>query len=177
MEESNWYYNNHGQPMGPMNLADLRQLFTAGSLRPETLVWHASLVQWTPANQVAGLLLNVPPPPPPEFAPYEQARGWYGPPAQSHHGLAVTAFVLSLVGLVTPIFGCLLGIAGLVLGIIALSAMSPPNNRNGHGLATAAVIIGAIACVCHCGLLAALGPAGHWHYEFHRNVQPWGWNV
>jgi GYF domain 2/Domain of unknown function (DUF4190) len=182
MEENNWYYNENGKPTGPVTLADLRQLFTAGRVNAGTLVWHQTLVQWTPAGQVPELLPPTPPPimpmaTPPNFqSPFNSV---FPPPtSSSHHGMAVTAFVLSLVGLCIPCAGFLVAIPGLILGIIALSGMSRTHNRDGHGLALAAVIIAAIACLCHGGLwLNMAGPPRYWHYDFHRQI-PWnGWNT
>jgi hypothetical protein len=183
MEENNWYYNDNGKPTGPVTLTDLRQLFSTARLHAGTLVWNQTLVQWMPAGQVPGLLPPAPPPimpmaTPPNFqSPFDSAYPHMR--SSSYHGMAVTAFVLSLVGIFIPVIGLLfLAIPGLILGIIALSGMSRTRNREGHGLAVAAVVLAAIACICHCGLGATLlGPNGHWRYEFHRQA-PWnGWNT
>jgi hypothetical protein len=178
MEESNWYYNSNGLATGPMNLGDLRQLFANRALHPATLVWHATLVQWMAASQVPGLLPAVPPGPPPPTLSYPPAYAPY-PQSTSYHGLAMAGFILALVGLLPiPCFGVCLALPGLILGIVALSGMSHTHNRDGHGLAVAAIVIGAIALMGHCGLgFALMGPPAHWHYNFDRNFHWQRWDT
>jgi hypothetical protein len=168
MDENNWYYNDNGKATGPLTLNDLRQHLTAGGLHPGTLVWHQTLVQWMPANQVPGLLPPMPPavPSPPVFLP---------PAPSNHHGMAVTAFVLAIVGLFIPCGGFLLAIPAIILAIIALSGMSQAHRREGHGLAVAAIVIGIVACICHGALLFNMGMPNH-HYFYYYHCPPMRWH-
>jgi hypothetical protein len=51
-----WYYEQHGQTVGPVSQADMLAAFRSGGLNPSTLVWTEKLGDWTPADQVKGLL-------------------------------------------------------------------------------------------------------------------------
>ncbi len=74
---------------------------------------------------------------PPYGAPMNYAAA--GP---DQFGKALTAFILSLVGVLC--FGIVLGIVAVILGAIALNGMKQSGNPRGRGLAIAAVIIGII---------------------------------
>ncbi len=86
--------------------------------------------------------------PPP--MPAQQAAQ-QGPPAKSSNGLAVTGFVLGLLGLllcwipVLNFFGILLGILGAVFGTIGL--VSSKKTGTGKGLAIAGLVMGVLAVV------------------------------
>ena len=173
MDENNWFYNDGGKAVGPVTLADLRQMFAQGRLAPQTLVWHQSLVQWLAASQVSGLLAPRPPAPPqPSPAPqvpYVPLR-----PTAGHHGTAVAAFVLSIIALVLPCGGFVLAMPAIILAIVALSGMSSSQQQEGHGLAIAALIIGLIACACHGALFFdwMVHPHDLRLYRFHW-ADPW----
>jgi hypothetical protein len=62
-----WFYLEEGKQIGPTDAAGLRRLATAGTLRPDTLVWKDGLAEWIPASRLNGLFSStksVPPPPP-----------------------------------------------------------------------------------------------------------------
>lgn len=50
-----WYYVKDGQQQGPVSLEQLRDMVSNGSLTPNDLVWNATMINWSPANQVSGL--------------------------------------------------------------------------------------------------------------------------
>lgn len=51
-----WYYARGGQQSGPVTLEQLRDLARGGGLDPvKDLVWNATMKDWTPAGQVAGI--------------------------------------------------------------------------------------------------------------------------
>lgn len=65
------------------------------------------------------------------------------------NGLALAGFIVSLVGLVLFFFGwigALIGLVGLILSIIGRRQIAARGER-GRGLATAGIIIGAVAVV------------------------------
>src|SRR5947209_3189359 len=45
-----WYYSRNGQSVGPIPLAQLKQLAGSGEVSPEDQVWHPSLAGWTAAR-------------------------------------------------------------------------------------------------------------------------------
>ncbi|MEU5153067.1 DUF4190 domain-containing protein [Glycomyces sp. NPDC021274] len=83
----------------------------------------------------------------------------YGPGApvdmpREMNGLAIGAFVLSIVGLCSP-----LGILALILGYVAKSQIKSRNN-SGSGLATTAIILGWISILAVVAFIVALAVGG-----------------
>jgi hypothetical protein len=83
----------------------------------------------------------------------------YGPGApvdmpREMNGLAIGAFVLSIVGLCSP-----LGILALILGYVAKSQIKSRNN-SGSGLATTAIILGWISILAVVAFVVALAVGG-----------------
>lgn len=94
----------------------------------------------------------VPPAPPAgqpaaPAAPQAPAPGQpagYGVPAPQPKGLAITALILGIVGLIfswVPVLGLVLGIVAVILGIMALKKMQP------KGLGLTGLITGGIAVI------------------------------
>lgn len=52
--DMNWYYAEAGQQKGPVNETELQALAAAGTVKPDTLVWHEGLAGWQPYAQAAG---------------------------------------------------------------------------------------------------------------------------
>lgn len=50
-----WYYTVDGNQQGPVSAAELKQLATSGSLKPQDLVWKEGMPEWTPAKNLKGL--------------------------------------------------------------------------------------------------------------------------
>jgi hypothetical protein len=55
MPDRAWYYASGGQQRGPVKTAQLKQLATAGELKPDDLVWCDGMANWSPASTVKGL--------------------------------------------------------------------------------------------------------------------------
>jgi hypothetical protein len=88
-----WFYAQNGQQKDPVPSSQLRQLASAGSLRPTDLVWKEGMANWVPANQIPGLFAAAQPAPVPQ-ASYQQAPVPYqqpgGGPQQSKGSYAPT---------------------------------------------------------------------------------------
>ena len=48
----NWYYAVEGRQAGPISEADWDGLIRAGTIAPETLVWHEGMADWQPFQVV-----------------------------------------------------------------------------------------------------------------------------
>ena len=59
-EESNWYYSNEGEQIGPVSGEVLQQLAAQGVINAQTSVWADGLEDWIPAGQVEGLIAGAP---------------------------------------------------------------------------------------------------------------------
>ncbi len=59
----NWYYVDAGQQAGPLEEAQLEELFNAGRIQPDTLVWREGMANWQPYAEVkpTGLLIAAAP--------------------------------------------------------------------------------------------------------------------
>jgi hypothetical protein len=55
MADRAWYYASGGQQRGPVKTAQLKQMATAGDLKPDDLVWCDGMANWSPASTVKGL--------------------------------------------------------------------------------------------------------------------------
>jgi uncharacterized membrane protein len=55
-----WFYARGGQQNGPVTLEQLRDLAQSGGLDPaKDLVWNATMKDWTPSGQVAGIFSSA----------------------------------------------------------------------------------------------------------------------
>lgn len=60
-----WFYLVGGRRHGPVALTGLVDQVLHGQLPPGTLVWRRGFAEWTPAEAVAEIAVEIPPPPPP----------------------------------------------------------------------------------------------------------------
>jgi hypothetical protein len=168
-----WYYSQGGQQLGPVSEVQLLQWRTAGRFGPNDLVWSEGMTDWVPAGQVPQLQAHAPvaqaptpvqgqwgaqASPNPQFGASPQvgyaqpAYGGYLSPqgGQSQQSLAIVGFVFSL----------LVPIVGLIISIVALNAMKTHGNYEGKGFATAGLIISLIFIVLGCVGFALCSMAG-----------------
>lgn len=170
MANGEWFYAQNNQQQGPVALAGLQDLLRTGQLQPTDLVWRAGMPNWVPAAEVPEVTATPHAPAAPAAAP--QAGNWqqpqapyppqpqayyaapgtpggyvdpsyaYGSAGKSYNGMAITSFVLSLVGLIAC--GVVLGVVAIVLGGLALNGMKASGNNEGRGLSIAGIVIGVI---------------------------------
>jgi hypothetical protein len=175
MSPTPWHYNDAGQPSGPHSTEHLRTLLANGTITPATLVWNPTFPAWRPAGQCPELLpvataaaVYPTPPlaalPPPPTAP-QTAVQYATPSTQSQHGSAVIALVVSLLALVVPCGGTLLGIIAIVIAANAISGMSKSGNHDGRAIAVSALAVAILASVSH-GVLLAFGLPYRFGFHF-----------
>ena len=56
MSNRSWFYASNGQQQGPFPEAQLRDLITRGTVRPDTLVWSEGMSGWQRAGEIPGLV-------------------------------------------------------------------------------------------------------------------------
>src|SRR4029077_14151499 len=56
MSNRSWFYASNGQQQGPFPEAQLRDLITRGTVRPDTLVWSEGMSGWQRAGEIRGLV-------------------------------------------------------------------------------------------------------------------------
>src|SRR6476646_9056035 len=56
MSNRPWFYASDGQQQGPFPEAQLRDLITRGTVRPDTLVWTEGMSGWQRAGEIPGLV-------------------------------------------------------------------------------------------------------------------------
>jgi uncharacterized protein (TIGR00266 family) len=68
-EFKQWYFEEDGEPVGPLSISELREAVSAGRLNGDTPVYGGNLTQWSPLGWVPelsrqlGMAAEVPPPP------------------------------------------------------------------------------------------------------------------
>jgi hypothetical protein len=62
-----WYYARDSRQCGPISYDELKKMFDAGQLHPQTLVWQSGMKEWSPARTIEGLV--------PEAAPARPSGG------------------------------------------------------------------------------------------------------
>lgn len=144
-----WYYHQLGANHGPVDFSHLQYLIGIGQVAVDDLVWKEGLPEWLPAARVPGLTKQNPSGPVggSGSAVYVGAVGPNYPPSHEYpsvSGMAVASLVLGILwiagigSILAIIFGSValyqiqvsrgrltgkgLAIAGLVLGIVFLSA-------------------------------------------------------
>ncbi len=65
MSEKDWYYVKDDKQEGPIPESKMQEMFDAGHLEPDTLVWSDSLTEWTAASQTTSFRVNGSSPSPP----------------------------------------------------------------------------------------------------------------
>ena len=162
MNASKWFYSSNGQAIGPVTFDQLREFAADGRVAPADLVWAEGTPDWVAASTVAGLLPpahapahNTPPPVIPQTyaqAPVEYYGNRPNYVGQSHNGMAIAGFVLSLV---LPLFG-------LIFSLIALNGMKTSGNQQGRGLSIAGIIIGVVDIIAGIVIVVIfMGRAAH----------------
>lgn len=86
---SNWFYSEHNQQLGPVSFAELQQKFAAG-MSQSTLVWTQSMSDWIPASEIPQLtqakLVKQGNYSPPAFSPPADANNPYAAPVSTMPG-------------------------------------------------------------------------------------------
>lgn len=100
--------------------------------------------------------------PPPGYGPYPYGPPGYGygygapPPQAPRNGLGITALVLGIVALLafwSVVGGILLGVAAVIVGLIARGRVTRGEANNG-GVAIAGIALGALAIVVSAAFIA-----------------------
>lgn len=170
MGSADWYHARGGQHVGPVSREELTRRLTAGEVGPDDLVWREGLADWQPARAVPELAVAQPavyPAPGPRPMAWEPGGfgaspqqpqdpgapmlgyGGYTPSKPAASGLAVAAFVISLVALVG---GVVFAITAFVMGIVAL--VNAKQTGRPKGLAIAAVVISGLKLLLISGILS-----------------------
>jgi hypothetical protein len=179
-----WYYSQGGQQLGPVSEEQLRQMKAAGQVGAADLVWSEGMVDWLPAGQVAQLQGNTAGSPAAphggqtvapvqgqwggQSAPYPQYGAHPQPGAYPQAGYAQPSYggysnagpshqTLAIVGFVLSF---LVWPVGLIISIIALVNIGNSGNKEGKGFATAGLIIGLVVPVVGCLGFALCGSLG-----------------
>lgn len=123
-----WYYMRHGQRLGPMSYEQLRQAASRGEVEAQTYVWNEQMTDWAQAEDVPGLLADLPPAPPTSAAvvnyiPATQKSG------SGLGGVSLGLGISSLFGsFCCVVLGLPLAVARLITGIKSLRRKPSPGS-------------------------------------------------
>ena len=111
MSNRSWFYASNGQQQGPFPEAQLRDLITRGTIRPDTLVWTEGMSGWQRAGEIPGLVPGGSGPP-----SFQQPGG---PPSMGASGSYSGGPLLIDFGILEFVWRSLVLVIGLILIIPA----------------------------------------------------------
>ena len=130
------YISRNGERYGPYSMPDVQADIEAGNIQPTDLAWHDGAAGWVEVWQIDGITLpkrRVPPPPPPAPAAVRAGNYPATPPKPASRVDGVELAFLTVLTLLLPIVGIVLGIirisnpekrsGGLILLIISIVIM------------------------------------------------------
>jgi hypothetical protein len=135
-----WFYTSGGRQKGPVDETQLKQLAEAGALRPEDLIWNATMKDWRPAGEAIDW----------QFGRAPQVAAVAGPPAQtlayaaqSDEQLVLSPRLIDLLGRTAPwvrflgvlsyILAGLWFVAGIMMVVMTSSRAMPGGAGAGLG--------------------------------------------
>lgn len=104
---NNWYYQNEGSSVGPIEEDALVELCKSGTVNAATMVWRQGLSEWMPiasSDFTHKTLLS--PPPITQAAPAPQAPAMIQPypPASKADTFKFSTIIFIIVGLLVPLW-------------------------------------------------------------------------
>ncbi|MGC1272320.1 MAG: GYF domain-containing protein [Planctomycetaceae bacterium] len=150
-----WFYHVGEQQFGPTPATEIRQLFSAGELSPNDMVWREGMESWIAIRDVPELR--------PRSAVNTGSSGTGTNGESSTSGMAITSLVLGVVSLVIPCVGIATGPLAVIFGGVSLSQVNRSRGRlTGKGMAIAGLVTGIVATTFYglYFLLVVLGTLG-----------------
>jgi len=145
-----WYYADGSQQQITVDESELSGLVSAGSIKPETLVWNETMADWRKAAEARPDLFGLEAAPPSLTPAQVQSVG--APlgsgtvAAAPTSATAICALVFGILGIVTcfPLFA----LAGIICGHMGRSkAKEIPTASSSGGLSMAGLVMGYIGFV------------------------------
>jgi hypothetical protein len=132
-DDVGWFYEVNGETKGPISMQELRVLFGARKLGPQTIVWTKAMTQRRPAGMLPALAAMI---------PADGGALNLLLPVGPQSGLAIAAGYLGIFSLfLVP------GPLALALGIFALRDLKEHPHKRGVGRAYTGIILGACATI------------------------------
>ena len=168
-----WYYSKNGQQFGPIEIADLNNLYATGQIAPTDLVWNPEMPQWLPAHQIPAIsniltssispitspaqqILNYKIPDECSFVEKDPNQPYY---PQQTNSLAVASLVLGILSYccIIPIL-CFVplsftSIIALIMGIVALRKTRQIYGAPGRGIAITGIVLSSISAAIYLVIL------------------------
>jgi TM2 domain-containing membrane protein YozV len=135
-----------GKELGVFSLEEVNRQLASGTLRLTDQAWYEGAAGWAALSTVPGV--SVAPAGATPLSPaVATTPAAVVPPPRKNEPLAVLSLIFSVLGLCGFCCGFFMtaAIAGIVCGHIALSRIKANPELEGHGLATAGLIIGYVA--------------------------------
>ena len=154
----NIHLQAHGQKSGPFSLEDINQQIAGGSIvLASTSAWYEGCADWMPLSHVEGVVVPASMaasvgPPPLHGAQQGDATGGVIP---YKNPKALTAYYLGIFGLI-PLFGPLLAIPAIILGMLGLKAKKSNAAVKGTAHAIVGIVLGVISLLYHSLFLVAM---------------------
>lgn len=141
-----YYISTANKAEGPVSLEQLQSLLANGTISPATKIAPVGAQEWSPLSTAIPSAAAPTPPPPPTGTPPPLANTF---PAHTQSTpvtdpLAIVALVLSLASYALLCFGFPLSIAAVICAHISRNRSQNCIERDGNGMALAALWIGYI---------------------------------
>lgn len=153
-----WYYADDSDQQVAFQEEDFRSLVEIGTIKPDTLVWNATMTDWKQASMTQPALFGMP------AAPASVATAppnYYGGPPRSTDGLALASMICGIFSILMTCaygIGAFPGIAAIICGHMSRKKVANGGPADGAGMATAGLIMGYIGTIV--GILFILGMVG-----------------
>lgn len=144
-----WYYADDSQQQISVDESELSGLVSAGSIKPETLVWNETMTDWRKASEVRPDLFGLEAAPPSLTPAQVQSVGpplGVGVATTPTSGTSICALVFGILGIVTcfPLFA----LAGIICGHLGRNkAKEEVGASSSGGLSMAGLVMGYIGFV------------------------------
>ncbi len=126
-EHMNIHLQAHGQKSGPFSLEEVNQQIAGGGIiLATTSAWYEGCADWMPLTHVQGVVVPASMAtsigPPPLYGAQQGQVDATGGVIPYKNPKALTAYYLGVFGLI-PVFGPLLAIPAIILGVLGLKAI------------------------------------------------------
>ena len=154
-----YYLARNNEKTGPFSLEQLREMWRAGAVNPQTLFWEQGMSDWQPLELIADARLTTT-----AVTTLAPALSSGGPSPSMPPG-AYLSLLLALFGPVLfafiPVVGWLIGggmmVAAVICGHAARTVIRQSGGRlPGKGIATAGLILGYLGMACGLLFVASL---------------------
>ncbi len=139
--QQEWFYEKHGQEMGPVGSGELQVMVSSGQLAAADRVWNGEMSDWQPVSAVPSLAVLLKSDQASADAPLLSRQ-----PPSRYSMMAITSLVFGILGMTAIFF--LGSIVAVATGHTALRQIEDSQGTlGGRGVAIAGLVLGYIVLI------------------------------